>query len=161
MKERLRMFVEKLAEARRRLDVAQSSLSYKREALEARFQHENAGLLEEEAAARVEVLELEAHVKEMALQVAEEKGTTTPAPGVKIKRVRALEYDEGEAIKWVVEIHRKSPQALLSIKKRPFEKLMRALEESDLTPEFVAVKEERQVALARDLEKALEEAGNA
>ena len=89
--------------------------------------------------------------KQEAVARYEATGEKKPAPGIAIRIVRKLSYSEADAIKWAMSIGK--PEKYLTVKKRAFEKAARAIE-----PEFVEVKEERQVTFAADLAAALKEA---
>lgn len=92
-------------------------------------------------------------VKEEAIKRYEATGEKKPAPGIGIRIVRKLSYSEADAIRWAMSIGK--PEKYLSVKKRAFEKVAKAVE-----PDFVTIREERQVTFATDLLAAVKGVDN-
>jgi len=147
----LTLLVKRLAVTRAELNDEDASLKADLEKLIADFELDNAERYAGVRELREEVAELEAQIKKLAPKVAKELGTKKPAPGVGIRTVRKLSYREADAINWAIEIGK--AKDVLSIKRRPFEKIVRALE-----PDFVEVKEEVQVTIASNLDEQLRDA---
>jgi len=92
-----------------------------------------------------------AHVETMLRETAvahfKATGDKRPAPGVAIRLVITLAYDEAEALRWA-----KHHDVALALDKRLFEKIAKVT-----PPEFVAIRTAPQATIATDLEAALKE----
>jgi len=147
----LTMLVKRLAVARAEANDEEAALKADLEKVVADFELDNAERYARVRGLKEEVAELEKKIKERAPVVAQQLGTKKPAPGVGIRTVRKLSYRDSDAIRWAIEIGKATE--VLGIKKRPFEKIVRALE-----PDFVDAKEEVQVTIASNLEEQLRDA---
>ena len=97
---------------------------------------------------RVDMADAEIAVRQMSRIIFFETGDKVPHPAVKIKMYTALDYTDGDAVEYARE---HLPKALKLVK-RIFEKAAKVL---DL--DFVTVRKEARVIIARDLSKYLPE----
>ncbi len=134
--------VKEVAVARQRLEVAKIL----KEQAFAKWEKDNADLIQEVNVASAEVTTTETLLRELTIKAYNETGNKTPAPGIGIREITKLEYDPKEALKWAM-----SHQIALSLDKKSFDGFAKA------TPlDFVKVYQEPQATIASDLSKILE-----
>lgn len=116
----LRQKVLKLDELRRRESAAQAA--YARE--EMAFRQRVLDVIREKEAAEAERKALDAAIREEAREEFLRYGDKTPVPGVTVREVKRLRYDEEEALAWAREWN---PNCL-KLDKARFEKVGKALD---------------------------------
>ena len=133
--------IKVVAEARRK---AQGLSEAKKSSLD-RWEQDNLRLLSEVASATEQVGEAEAKLRELTLQAYEETGDKAPAPGVGIREVTKLEYDQRKAFEWALE-----HKIVLKLDVSAFEKMAKMA--SETRPSFVTIFTEPQAIIATNLE---------
>ena len=111
----------------------------------ARWEAENAELLEILAQYTSELAEAEPALRAEAIKIYQETGSKTPGPGVGIRLMQVLSYEEAEAFRWAVE-----HVMALRLDVKAFEKITKA---SPLP--FVTITQEPQATISGDLEAVL------
>ncbi len=111
--------------------------------LQVEFNQKHADLIESKCKAQSDCDAEEAKLRELTLKAFEVTGSKKPAPGVGIRVVKALQYDETKALHWCV-----SNQYLncLSLNKTNFKKVAEGL-----GPDFVEIKEVPTATIAKEL----------
>ena len=142
--------VRKVAHLRRVQKVIQAAVDSKRKA----WEQTHSGLLVSVAAVANSLAEAEKEVREMALGSYAVTGEKAVAPGVNVRLVTKLEYEEAEAVAWVQEHYLSSK--LLQLNKTAFEKLVRG---RGMPLDCVTITEVPQATIAADLDKVLAEQG--
>ena len=104
-------------------------------------------LFDKESIARLECQEAEDKLRELTLQAFVNTGNKTPAPGVGIRVMKRLVYDDKEALDWAVE-----HSIALVLNKKAFEKIAQA---SGL--DFVTITDEPAATIATELIKVKED----
>ena len=148
-RQELRELVGVLASLERERSELKESLDAGRRAVEEAYLVANRDRYEALDDLADRIAELRATINDGALEVAEETGETSPVPGISIRSRTRLEYEESDAIPWALEVSRISgtdPAELLTVRRRPLEKLIRAHR-----PAFARIEVERTVAYSRDL----------
>lgn len=133
--------VRKLAELRRKKAEIDEEIKVSREA----WMEENAGKILAASVAGDLVVEMEEKIRAAAVAIYQETGNKKPAPGVGIREVETLDYDDAGAIAWVID---HSHRGLLSLKKADFERAAKSIR-----PDFVKITKVPQVTIARKLEE--------
>jgi len=156
MSEALRDILAELAAIeRKRAKVGAAIAAARSEALK-RWHRENRACITEFGRLDDAVTTLRQEASREALALYEATGDTEPAPGISIQTETVLEYDDADAIIWLLGLARAlgyDPSDYLSIRRRRAEKIMRAQK-----PVFVQFREEPQVTFARDLADLYKEA---
>jgi len=106
----------------------------------------NKELLTDYEAAKQAIIDAESLLRELTLQAYKETGSKTPCPGVGVREVTKLSYDQKIAFDWA-----KSHKMALKLDVTAFEKIVKAD-----TPDFVKITTEAQATIATDLNKVLE-----
>ncbi len=88
------------------------------------FNRENAALIEEKCRLMNAREEAEKKLRKLTLEAYQSAGSKKPAPGVGVRVVRQLHYDEAEALAWAIE---SGAEACLSLQKTNFKKVAEAL----------------------------------
>jgi len=133
--------VRKLAELRRKKAEIDEEIKVSREA----WMDENAGKILAASVAGDLVDEMEEKIRAAAVSVFQETGNKRPAPGVGIREVEKLDYDDAGAITWAID---HSHRGLLSLKKTDFERAAKSIR-----PDFVTITKVPQATIARKLEE--------
>lgn len=107
------------------------------------FNQQHKDLIEALCRARNDCAEEEARLRELALEAYRETGSKKPAPGVGIRVVMQLHYDEAEALAWAIE---SGAESCLSLQKTNFKKVAEGLK-----LDFVKIEEVHQATIAREL----------
>ena len=102
----------------------------------------NAQTLDNLTQAGADVAAEEAKLRELTLQAYAETGNKAPVPGVGIREMTKLEYDEKVAFDWA-----KAHKMALKLDTKAFEKIAKAD-----TPDFVKIITEPQATIATQLE---------
>lgn len=112
-------------------------------ALRAEWEEQNRELLTESEQARQDVAEAEAELRALTLGAYKATGSKKPAPGVGVRIVKSIEFDEDKALHWCV-----ANQYLncLSLNRTTFKKVAEGL-----GPDFVTFKESAQATIAKEL----------
>jgi hypothetical protein len=105
---------------------------------------ENAGKILAASVAGDLVVEMEEKIRAAAVAIFQETGNKKPAPGVGIREVEKLDYDDAGAITWAID---HSHRGLLSLKKADFERAAKSIR-----PDFVTITKVPQATIARKLE---------
>ena len=139
---------QKLSEVVYELASARWNYAHAKEALairEAAFRAENAALIAgmEQARAVVERCEAEIRGRQYRADV------RSPAPGLTVKLVTRLSYDETQAVDWAIT---NGYATLLKLEAKAFEKAALGLK-----PEWVTIEQVPTVSIARDLSGAMGE----
>jgi len=143
----MRALVERLFQARLTAASLEAETAQARRA----FDEANAGLFQRREAARLELNEATGALRHAGLRAFQETGDLAPGPGLKVRMMKRMEYDEDEALGWAL-----THKMAVSLDRVAFEKLARA------TPlDFVRVYEEPQVTIATDLGPVLDEVTHA
>lgn len=133
--------IKRLAELRRKKAEIDEEIKVSREA----WMDENAGKILAASVAGDLVDEMEEKIRAAAVSVFQETGNKRPAPGVGIREVEKVDYDDILAIDWAVgHGHR----GLLSLKKTDFERAAKSIR-----PDFVTISAVPQATIARKLEE--------
>ena len=129
--------IKVVAEARKRQYMVSLSSTVAQE----RWVQQNKALLDSVTDALQITTEAEVLLRELTLQAYAETGNKAPAPGVGIREVTKLDYDNKVAFDWA-----KSHKMALQLDKKAFEKIARAD-----TPDFVKITTEPQATIATQL----------
>ena len=133
--------VRKLAVLRRKKTEIDEEIKVSREA----WMEENAGKILAASVAGDLVVEMEEKIQAAAVAEFLATGDKKPAPGVGIREVEKLDYDDILAIDWAIgHGHR----GLLSLKRADFERAAKSIR-----PDFVKITKVPQVTIARKLEE--------
>ena len=115
------------------------------------FDEAHADLFQRREATRMKMEEATLAVRKAGLTAFQETGDLAPGPGLKVRMMKRMEYDEDEALRWAL-IHKMA----VSLDRAAFEKVAKA------TPlDFVRLYEEPQVTIATDLGPVLDEVNHA
>jgi len=133
--------IKRLAELRRKKAEIDEEIKISREA----WMDENAGKILAASVAGDLVVEMEEKIRASAVAIFQETGNKKPAPGVGIREVEKVEYDEETAIRWA-RYH--EHDNLLSLKRADFERAAKSIR-----PDFVMVSTVPQATIARKLEE--------
>ena len=139
MIEEIRKQLQVVAEARRK----ETKLEKRYGDLIAAFDAEHDGLVVETIKSKAARQAAEAELREVAVAHYEATGEKHPTPGVEIKIVKRLEYEEGAALAWAIE-----HTLALSLNRKQFEKLCKFL-----APDFVTIIPTPRAEIATDLKK--------
>ena len=133
--------VRKLAALRRHKAEIDEEINASREA----WMDENAEKILAASVAGDRITEMEEKIRAEAVAVFQETGDKKPAPGVGIREVEKLDYDDILAIDWAIgHGHR----GLLSLKRADFERAAKAIR-----PDVVVISKVPQATIARKLEE--------
>jgi len=133
--------VRKLAVLRRKKTEIDEEIKVSREA----WMEENAGKILAASVAGDLVVEMEEKIQAAAVAEFLATGDKKPAPGVGIREVEKLDYDDILAIDWAIgHGHR----GLLSLKRADFERAAKSIQ-----PDFVTISTVPQATIARKLEE--------
>ena len=143
--------------ARLRADLEQTTRELQES--KAEWEKANAGLIERKRALAEAVEELEAQVKEEAVQLFMETGDRDVLPGVSFRMTKEVRFDEKDALQWALE-HQEA--RALKLDTRNFKKLVKDANPDLLKAsgiDFVEVDIVPKAALASNLAAALAKAG--
>jgi len=107
------------------------------------FNQENAVLINEKCRLMNACGEAESRLRELTLAAYQATGSKKPAPGVGVRVVKTLHYDEAEALVWAIE---SGAEACLSLQKTNFTKVAEGLK-----LDFVTIEEVAQATIAKEL----------
>jgi hypothetical protein len=107
------------------------------------WEEENRELLDSIEAERIRLREEEETLRAATLEAYRETGNKKPAPGVGIRIMKALDYEECQAIEWAVEA---GAGNCLKLDKKNFEKAAEAL-----ALDFVTINSIPQATIAKEL----------
>ena len=107
------------------------------------FNEEHAVLIEEKCKLTNVCSQAEAKLREMTLEAYRATGNKKPAPGVGIRIVKQLSYDDAEALAWAME---SGAESCLSLQKTNFKKVAEGLK-----LDFVKIGEVVQATIAKEL----------
>ena len=99
-------------------------------------------LLEQKGVAENELAEAEVALRELAVKITEETGDKKPAPGVEVKEVQKMDYDDKVALDWA-----KEHGLALKLDETKFKSIVKAD-----TPDFVTITTEYKAYLSKDLD---------
>jgi len=111
-----------------------------------RWEKENAGFLEKVKQSTYTVDIEEDELRQLTIKAYEETGNKAPVPGVGIREVTKLDYEQPEALHWAIE-----HTMALSLDKKAFEKIVKA---SPLP--FVTITHPVEATIAQNLEEVLQ-----
>ena len=109
----------------------------------AMWEEENRELLDSIEAERIRLREEEEKLRAATLEAYQETGNKKPAPGVGVRIVKEMLFDEDEAIQWAI---RANAMRCLSLQKANFKKVADGLELA-----FVEILEVPQATIAKEL----------
>ncbi len=138
MIEQLQELIKVVAEKRQ---YQQRAIGFKK-ASYADWEALNKGALDAVVETTEAVINAEAILRELTLQVYAETGSKTPADGVGIREVTKLDYDTKTAFNWAIE-----HSMALNLDKRGFEKIAKVS-----PPDFVTISQEPQATIATNLD---------
>jgi hypothetical protein len=114
---------------------------------------ENADLILKRSALDDQIKTEEVFIRKFAVDTYVNTGNKKPAPGIQIKIVEKLTYDEAEGVKWAIE---NNAPGVLKIAKAKFNKAMKGEAAKGAAPLFVKMTKEPQAQISTDLRKALD-----
>lgn len=109
----------------------------------AAWEEENRELLDSIEAERIRLREEEETLRAATLEAYKLTGNKTPAPGVGIRIVKEMLFDEDEAVQWTI---RANAMSCLSLQKTNFKKVAEGLE-----LDFVEILEVPRATIAKEL----------
>jgi len=115
----------------------------------AEWEEQNRELIAKATQALATVGEAEGLLRSLTVQAFKETGNKEPAPGVGIREVAILDYEDKAAFKWAVEHN-----MALQLNTKAFEKLVKT--EPDAF-DFVKITKKPQATIAADLKAVVEE----
>jgi chromosome segregation ATPase len=127
----------------RELRIALEAKTQEHHELQVAFNQQHKDLIEALCRARNDCAEEEARLRDLTLEAYHDTGSKKPAPGVGIRIVKQLHYDEAEALAWAIE---RGAEGCLSLQKTNFKKVAEGLE-----LDFVMIEEIPQATIAREL----------
>ena len=107
------------------------------------WEEENRELLDSIEAERIRLREEEEKLRAATLEAYQETGNKKPAPGVGIRVVKEMFYDDDEAIQWAI---RANALPCLSLQKANFKKVAEGLKLG-----FVDIREIPQATISKEL----------
>jgi hypothetical protein len=142
--------IKEFAEIRTAIENAQDLMKAKLEAVKQSTGYKE---LAEYVESELPILtKLESEIKKGALDTFAAKGNKKPWDGVGIREMTKIEYDERLAVAYCQGNYAE----LLTVSKKPFEKLCLGLESAGVLPKFVIVRKEPSAYIASDLSVYLE-----
>lgn len=129
-----------------RVRVLRLSVSIMKDMIDKRmalWEEENRELLDSIEAERIRLREEEEKLRAATLEAYRETGNKKPAPGVGIRIVKEMLFDEDEAVQWAI---RANAMRCLSLQKTNFKKVAEGLE-----LDFVEILEVPQATIAKEL----------
>ena len=146
VRDELRTVLGELARARNEAQSLDARLREREAEWRERFERQHANEIAKRDAASQRAAELEARAKELAVQIARERGDKSPARGIRVKVVRRVQYDPDKAVRWAIE--RRATKVLALAGRRAFlDYLKRAGEK----PDFVEEEEVYQAMITKEL----------
>lgn len=131
--------IQKVRELRATLE----SKTQEHHELQVAFNQQHATLIEAKCKAASDCAQAEEKLRELTLKAYAETGSKKPAPGVGIRLVKQLHYDEAEALAWAIE---SGAESCLALQKSNFNKAAEGLK-----LDFVKIEEIPQATIARQL----------
>jgi hypothetical protein len=111
--------------------------------LQVAFNRANAALIENKCKLESDCSKAEARLRELTLEAYRATGSKKPAPGVGVRIVKQLYYDEAEALAWAIE---SGAEACLCLQKTNFKKVAEGL-----ALPFAKIEEVAQAMIAKEL----------
>lgn len=141
--------IRKLADLRDEFSKIDGELETSRQA----WLEENAELIMKRSAIDDQIKTEEVFIRKFTVDEYVNTGNKNPAPGIQIKIVEKLTYDEAEGVKWAIE---NNAPGVLKIAKAKFDKAMKGEAAKGKVPLFVKMTKEPQAQIATDLRKAID-----
>lgn len=107
------------------------------------FNQDNAVLIEEKCRLESACHQAEGKLRALTLEAFQATGSKKPAPGVGVRIVKQLHYDEAEALTWAIE---SQVENCLSLQKTNFKKVAEGL-----ALPFVRIEKVAQATIAKEL----------